>query len=268
MVHRISDWRPGLALALGIAFAAALIIGCGASRASDYRPRPPSLQAKLSLGECVSRWNKASLGNGRLLARVDAVEGGFALMFTLPDSACGLAFPRGAAPANAHQPDPLVNVLGGNYALRWSPLGIVSSSNIARFQADANRRTNVIVEKSGGKVLVRPRASIPAIHANVFVNAPGCGRVIVPGVVLSGRYNVIKATVDCLVVRTLIWAWTEEENSPTADASVPRSTLRIIGWRCVGANLIPGLTPPMYEKVTCTSGIDVVEARSNVSEIA
>jgi hypothetical protein len=203
----------------------------------------------------VRRWNRASLGEGYEAARLDAFKGISALMLRFPDGACGLVFPRAAV-----ERKPMVNFLDGNYQMTWSPLGFVLPSDIAALQADADRQANVFVRKSDGRVLARPHTRIFVAPEDVFRNEPGCVRFIDPHYSVTARYEVLKTSVSCIVVRTLGWAWPAREES-AEHADRPTSRMHIIGWQCVGTELIHGLTPVTYEKLTCIRHSDVVELK-------
>lgn len=241
-------------------FAAAvtLLTGCGASAASTAQTRvasPPSLSA------CVRRWNNASLGEGTESARLYAFKGTSALMLRFPDGACGLVFQRTKVAAGEQQREPLVSFLDSNWAMGLGPLGYVAPSKIAALQADANRETNVFVRKSNGHVLARRGARIVSVPENVFINEPGCEHFLDPKSITYERYEVLRTTVACVVARALGWAWPARQQSAN-QAGKPTNTMRVIGWQCVGSELIQGLSPTTYEKITCTRRKDVVELRS------
>lgn len=238
---------------LGIA--ASLLTGCGGSGTSGLASQARLAKSTPSLGVCVWRWNHASLGEGFEGTRLDAFKGTSALMVKLPDGACVLVFPRAVV-----QRTPMINFLDGDYQMRWSPLGYVSSSEIVALQDDADRQTNVLVRKSNGHILARPHTRIFAVAAVAFRNESGCVRFIDPHYALTARFEVLRTSVPCATVRVLGWAWPAREES-AEHVGRSASILHIIGWRCVGSKLIRGLTPTTYENVMCAHGRNFVELR-------
>lgn len=199
------------------------------------------------------------------MASAGAVRGKSALMFSLPNGACGLAFPKRHAIVHGEEvPEygPFVSLIGGDYDLARSPLGFVSDSELAKFDHAAEKQTNVIVRKATGRVVMRPKARILAMPEIKFLNYPECTVVSVPGH-LTG-YGIVSHGVSCVVVRTLIWAWAEDEGK---NQNHPRRVIRIIGWRCVGTKPIAHFSPRTYEIVTCARGKEVVQARNELERI-
>lgn len=258
-------WGAWATMTIWAGAAAALLVGCGGSGVSTLADQQAQLASSPpSLGICVRRWNYASLGIGFEKARLEAFEGTPALMLRFPNGACGLAFPRTAEGAERGQ---MVNFLEGNYHMYWSPLGYVSASEFAALQADADRQTNVFVRKSNGHVIPRRNARIFVVPSNVFIDESNCARFVSPAESLTERYEVVlQSGASCAVVRTLGWAWPAREKSAEDAGRPPTSTMSIIGWRCVGSELIRDLTPVTYEKITCTRGGSTVELRDLARE--
>lgn len=258
----MSKLQPSILRSVWIWAAVILLASCGSAggrlaSADQVATSPPSL------GRCVWQWNHASLGEGAEAARVDAFKGNAALMLRFPDGACGLAFPRARVAAGEQQREPMVDFLHGNYYMRWSPLGHVSSSEIAVLQADAHKQVNVFVRRSNGHVVARPHAHIVVAPANVFVSEPGCEHVVVPKYPVTGRYEVLRSDVACVVVRTLAWAWPVLVESASKMGKPPTNTISIAinGWQCVGSTWVQGLTPRTYERIVCRRGRNVLELK-------
>jgi hypothetical protein len=257
----LAKWRSGVATAMWLGATALLLASCGSSLASPSQVHADRHQQQTSsLLECVQKWNRATLGEGHFEASLDAtVRRQSALMFSFPNGACGLAFSRRMT-ATGSRRQPLVNFESGDYPLAWSPLGLVSSPEQVKLNADASKRTNVVVNKSG-RVVVRPHAHIFDVPFDVF-KTPNCAHVVVvPVGPLNAQYEIVKTTVSCVAVRTLLWAWTSSQASKE-QAHSPSSMVRASGWQCIGSEPIPGFTPVTDEKITCTSGGDIMEARN------
>lgn len=236
-------WSVRVAL---VAAMCTFLMGCAGSNAATQAPAagsPPNLSA------CVQRWNRASVGKGLQYASIDAFQDGRALMFRFPDGACGLAVGRAV----------LINALGGDYDLSQSPLGFVSSSQLAALHSEIGGQSNVTISKSTGRVLARRNAGIVALPEVKFVNYPGCARVVVPSNIFTGRYGIVSHSVGCVAVRALIWGLNEEESKTQ---SHPHSVLDVAEWRCVRTKPIAHFTPITYEMTTCTRGKDVVQAQN------
>lgn len=183
-------------------------------------------------------------------------------MFAFGNGACGLAFSTRSTTPTGGQRGVYVSFLGGDYGLGWSPLGFVSKSEIAELHADAGERANVMVEKATGRATVRRGAThMMTVPATVFVNAPTCKYVAVPASI-SDRYEILRSSVSCVVVRMLLGAWSDEGSAEAARGM--KSPMSIIGWRCVGSERKREFTPTTYEKVTCVRGSNIVEAHNEL----
>jgi len=252
---------PRVAVCLLIPTAAGSVCGCAASgsgaalgtRGED--PRQPTLS------RCVRRWNTAPLGYGRLWAKVPATYSRQALMVTLPGDACALAFPTHAAKQSDWE-GAYVTALSGDYALSESPLGVTPPGLTKELEARADAETNVRVEVDGA-VTAAGQAKIPSL-AVTFYGGDECSTVAPArgSLVASQQYQVTKTTVPCPTVRTLLWAWDAGEAvAPHADG--PRTTVRILGWTCVGSDptrRITRETPLVYLRVKCVERAGLVEA--------
>lgn len=237
--------------------AAALLAGACGSIASTSQVHPDSHQRTSSLLGCIQQWNHATLGEGRSDASLDAAaHTQAALMFAFPNGACGLAFAHRITATGSHR-KPLITFDSGDYPLEWSPLGFVSAAERAKLNTDASRRSNVTV-RGDGSIVAQPYATI-RIVPNVF-ETPSCTHtVVVPVGPMGAQYEIVKTTASCVMVRTLLWAWTYGQASKTQASS---DIIRADGWRCVGHEAIPGFTPVTYENVTCARGVGTMEARN------
>jgi hypothetical protein len=200
----------------------ALLLAAGTAHAS---PR--------SLAACVTQWNAATYGNGKLEANAIAADGNRATLFAAPDGVCVLAFPKGV----------LVSGLSGDYRLDQNPLGRPVTAAATRLQRVAALRPNVTVTLGSGRVRARTTGAAP-LTAGV-VSAEPCIRTTPPpdadGHHLS--FDIAPTAVPCATVRTVLWAW----------AAKPAPSATILGWTCIGQDAQPTPQPP-YAAVTCTDG--------------
>jgi len=175
-----------------------LLTGCGTSSAGPVTVG----SATPTLSQCVQRWNQAPLGNGRHSAVADGAFSPAALMFTT-DGVCGLAFPPKAARATG-EGGVFVNGLSGDYPLAQSPLQAyrAESPTQARLEARAGVRTNVHIALSTGKLTAERGATMPTVDVSLLGAATGCTTIAPP--LHAVPYSVVKTTVSCPLVRTLI----------------------------------------------------------------
>lgn len=239
----------------------ALIAGCGQS--SGVAVSRTANHPVPSLAACVQQWNNVPLGNGRLSAAGEAMKGKAALMFAFGNGACGLAFSTTNPDNAAEKPrETYVSIGEGNYRLYWSPLGLVRGSEMAKLRADANKHTNVTVQRGTGHISAfRPEGRMLVVPGDVFIRLPGgCKRVTLPNSSFVGRYQVVRTSASCLLTQMLLWAWATERSAEHPEAKY------ILGWACVGTEKIrnDNIAPALYEEVTCTSGKSVVEARNEI----
>jgi hypothetical protein len=240
-----------------------------ASHASPAGVGRSASEARLTLSRCVQRWNRAAFDYGRLEAKAPAAYTKTALMVAFSNGTCGLAFP-------SRVPDSAVfiTVLSGDYALEMNPLGLVGPTHEAwlafeaRLQARADKEINVRIEASTGTLHALRNARMPTVPLTIY-GANECAEVesIGRADTANNAYVITKRTVGCPLVRTLIWAWNADE-AVVEPATTPRSVARILGWRCVGADLRQITRPPSFEHVSCTSAPEIVEARTPRPRIA
>ena len=100
-----------------VAISMALLAGCGSARGSTQA----LVTRRPTRGICVKMWNRASQGDGRLMAAADAAYGRRVLLFAFSDSVCGVAFPSAVAGSSA-APAVYVSGLRGDYPLANNPL--------------------------------------------------------------------------------------------------------------------------------------------------
>jgi hypothetical protein len=187
-------------------------------------------------------------------------------MFASPDGVCGLAFSSRAAEATG-EGAVFVSGLGGDYPLAGSPLHpyAADSSTQAQLEAQANKRTNVRLESPGGKVIAKPHATMPIVGFNLLDTTADCEHLL-PALTGTNSfslvgYTLIKTTVSCPVVRTVIWAWSADEGTATHTGK-PKANVLIAGWHCVGTNLLANSATPTYSQVTCSKGTNVIEVQA------
>jgi hypothetical protein len=255
--------------ALWAVLAIVVFAGCSTSHATPAGVGRSASEARPTLSGCVQRWNRATFDYGRLGAKAPAAYTKTALMVTFSNGTCGLAFPT-RVPDSAV----FISVLSGDYTLEMNPLGLVGPTYEAglafeaRLQARADEETNVRVEASTGTVRTLPNAMMPTVPLTIY-GANECAEVYPIGRAdtANNAYVITNRTVGCPLVRTLIWAWNADE-AVVAPATTPRNVARILGWRCVGADLGHITAPPSFEHVRCTSGPEIVEARTLRPRIA
>jgi hypothetical protein len=239
----------------------ALLAGCGEANGVLLAAQARTAKSTPSLETCVLDWNKVPLGEGRYFAARDAVTGRAALMFAFQNGACGLAFPARTHNLFREKHGTFVTILGGDFSLRWSPLGRVANVEIANLRADASRYTNVMVQKKTGLVVSFHRQSgMLTVPASVFINPPGCKYAFVPGNPNYKKFRFISINVSCTQARTLLWGWATKITPEHPEATY------ITGWACVGTEKIRGVRPVAYGKITCTAGNNVVEAKNELRE--
>ncbi len=259
MRSRRSARREQILVAMWVATALALLAGCGKSNSTLSTSWARVARSIPSLSACVLAWNRASLNEVRRSVEIDAMTRKAALMFAFQNGACGLAFPAHTTNLFGEQRGTYVSFLGGDFWLGWSPLGFVTKAEIAKLRNDASRYTNVIVQNHTGRVVLRRgHRHMLIVPAKVFINPSSyCKHVVLSDSFLRGSYNVLATSVGCMMTRTLLWGWGAESLTEHPEK------MNIIGWQCKGSNEIPDFTPVTYEKVTCVSGANMIEARND-----
>jgi hypothetical protein len=255
--------------ALWAVLAIVVFAGCSTSHASPADVGRSASEARPTLGGCVQRWNRATFDYGRLAIKAPAAYTKTALMVEFSNGTCGLAFPSRVPYSTVY-----ITVLSGDYALDMNPLGLVGLTYEAvlafegGLQARADKETNVRVEASTGTVHTLRNARMATVPLTIY-GANECAEVYPIGRsdTANNAYVITNRTVGCPLVRTLIWAWNADE-AVVAPATTPRSVARILGWRCVGADLRQITAPPSFEHVRCTSGPEIVEAQTLRPRIA
>jgi hypothetical protein len=254
--------RDRVLAAFWAVLAIVVFAGCSTSHASPAGVGRSASDAWPTLSGCVQKWNRATFDYGRFGAKVAAANTPTALMVAFSNGTCGLAFPS-RVPESAV----FITVLSGDYSLEMNPLGMVGPTYEAglafeaRLQARADKETNVRVEASTGTVNTLRNARMPTMPLTIH-GANECAEVypIFHADTANNAYVITNRTVGCPLARTLIWAWNADE-AVVAPATTPRTAARILGWRCVGADLGQITRPPSFEHVRCTSGPEIVEAR-------
>jgi hypothetical protein len=235
-------------LALSVLLMAVMLAGCGASVSGSGDPGG----GKHTLSACVHEWNSASIvGAGPSVARDVEARTRPALMFAYSDGFCGLAFPSAGV---------FVSGLGGDYRLEDNPLvGLtdVLSPTEVRLEAEASRNTNVRVNMSG-KVSPSRHETLPTMsYAKLETSAP-CAEVGSPD---DLTLYEIESSVNCELVRTLIYAWNNNYHTFELVPGRSTATYHLIGWTCVGSELVSGRERPTYKTLRCTRGAEVIEGK-------
>ena len=243
-------------MAVGLAWAAVAGVGVRSVDADGT--------AGLSLSRCVSRWNQAPLGRGRLYARVASLSG---LMFAFSDGVCGLAVPKRVAEIN-DAALVYVQVLSGTYIWGEDPVAITAPlppREIAAADRDAGKRANVRIDPvtnfvqplSGGRLahVAFPEATAAVKRQSCPIKRQSCPTISDPPTRFETpvEYDVASRTTTCAVTREIVWAYNDREGV----AMKPRSAglRRIARWRCVGrpTSTIPRNAPQTSGQITCAN---------------
>lgn len=248
--------RCGLTVAVALSLA-----GCGGTQAATT-----SHADRLSLSGCVTRWNRAALGQGKSLsAAIAAGWGGKALMFESANGICGLAFPERVS-SQSYQPGTFISLLGGDYVMEKSPLegGIATMRSLSkRLEMLAEKSTNVHVRARDGQIRVSSNHGISPLRIAALPVSSTCNRVDVPPIrsadaAGTGIYEVGRRTVGCVRVRVLAWAW-QADQEISAQAGKTITEARVDGWTCAQATESTGENAI---SVKCSDGAGLVELRS------
>jgi hypothetical protein len=203
----------------------------------------------LTLRGCVSRWNEASLGERELAAVASAGAGTAAMMSAFADGSCGLVFPSPGGKESV-----LVSGLDGDYALDANPLGDFGPEPSLEDEliARAERRTDVhVIPGSHGKIAADPYARMPTLPLKLLDNAGDCHQILTPG---GSDYVLVRTSVLCPWVRSIIWSWSAHQHPRGSDGS-PRADVRILGWRCEGTDYGHG----EFTQVICRTASNLIE---------
>lgn len=244
---------------VGVAAALAVVLGGGMGDASMVRETALGRARVPTLANCVVAWNRAVLGSGRVLDRVVAKYDA-ALMFVSKDRVCGFAFPTPVA-ESAGGLGPYFTALDGDYQSGSDPLtGPASRVYWPSLEARATKHTNIRVDGRTGRVTADRGATITTSDSIVVDTKTPCSAVVLTP--WLARWSVLRSTVSCPWVRTLLWTWTDHETTARGQHLPSDSSLRILSWRCAGSDprpLGPG-GPPVYLRVRCTTGQQTIEA--------
>lgn len=215
-----------------------------------------------SLEQCVTRWNTASLGTGRGLIVGIAGRGHEALMVRFKDGVCGLVLP---STSTANTPI-FFNFLSGDYPSYGNPGGgprTPHPANNARLKALAEKHVNVLTHDLG-RLSALPDSKLLDVPYTVLDTQSACSALSAPPPVSSLRYVIAKRTVNCLWVRTLLFAYLSEQGTAMKSRRPKATVRRILGWQCLGTGRFPpnyGASRSDRRMIRCTKrGTSVVEA--------
>lgn len=251
--------------AVWAAISMALLAGCGSTRGST----PPTASRRPRLGGCVKMWNRAKLGEGRVMASANAAHGRRVLVFAFSDGVCGVAFPstvaRGRDAAGVYVSD-----LRGDYPLGKNPLSGPADEPppAGPLAAMADGHTNARIAIPGGTIIADRGAAMPILRSTFLDTHSDCEEIPAPASPHNpspASYRVLATTASCSWTRTLVWGWSAAEGvAPGAIA--PRALAPIAGWRCEGTDLTQRLQA--YNQVTCTTSTSSVTAEREEPNLA
>ena len=216
-----------------------------------------------TLGECVGMWNRAPLGEGRRTAAADAAYGRRVLLFAFSDGVCGVAFPA-RVPGAMGIGAVFISGLGGDY--QWEPNPLSGPDHEppsgTQLQAIAEGHTNARIAIPAGTVIADRGAVMATLRPAFMDTHADCEEVLTPSSADNaspGIYKLLRRTVSCPWVRTVVWAWSAREGTPSG-ATAPPAHLLIDGWRCAGSDLTQTLAG--YQRVSCSKGKSVVKVET------
>ncbi len=202
-----------------------------------------------TLGSCVSKWNHASLGDRDLAAIASASAGSAALVAALADGSCTLVFP----PVGGHD-RVFVTGLDGDYALDANPLGEDGPHPAVEEQLAAlvERETDVhVIPRSRGMIAADRHARMPTLRLHLLDTGADCHQIWTP---TGLGYALVRTTVLCPWVRSIIWSWSAHEH-PRAVTASPHAEVHILGWRCGGTDYGDG----EFTQVICRTATNLIE---------
>jgi hypothetical protein len=221
----------------------------------------------VSLRQCVAEWNKASLGSGRGLVVGSVGSGRKGLVFRFQDGVCGLTFPPSVSKGV------YLTVLHGDYLLLYAPgVGPKTPHPVpsdAVLEARAATQTNVRVTGLG-RLVAESKATSPILPYTVIDSRSPCKRVSPPPPISQVPYRIDKATVNCVWVETLLWAYLSQQGSVLQSKTAGSTARLIVGWRCTGTGLLPrgfGGGKTDRRRINCSNGSNVVEARATQAQV-
>ena len=220
----------------------------------------------IGLAGCISRWNRAPLGHGRLYARTAAPRG---LIVLFSDDVCGLAVSKRAA-GRTDSALVYVQVLSGTYIWGEDPVTIssgVPSREITALAAEAGSRSNVRIDPRTNLVAPLGHAGLVKLafpEATAAAKKRACPMIPDPPSYFQPPplYDVLSRTASCAVTREIVWAYNDEEGKLLKPTSA--GVRMIVGWRCTGApsSTLPGNAPRTSGRITGTKRSEIIQVQA------
>lgn len=160
-------------------------------------------------------------------------------MFVFKDETCGFAFPS-LASRDAGGPGVFVTRLRGDYAVTFDPLtgsGSTILYHMAALHRLADRDVDIDVDQRTGDLTAIPGTSIKRSPYTVADGSAPCATVspLYPATPLLWQV-VTQVNVQCLWLKTILWAWNAHEGKLITVAAEGTSRIRrIINWMCTGS---------------------------------